>query len=450
MGLEGNKKHTREQKEPEGLTKKKKKMLEGKNEPEPPNKAVVSNQVAPPESKELKHDMFAAPLPSSSELPPAARGPGNHENERSPALSEQAAALLRALPARQFFAPGGARAGGPVIWKRRGYLDLYSGRAEVARQLSKQFGIWVLTFDFEHGENQDLLDPAVRQQIEELVRAGAFLGVGAAIECRSFSRAITPAVRDREFPYGKPNLTENMTLRVEQGNSHALFVLRMVLLCKQLQLVYWVENPDGSFLWLLPEWMESQLASAENSYRFDMCRYNTPWRKRTRIANNTSLAGKRELCCGGHSHLVLRGRSGQHQACWTRVAQVYPLALARRLAGAVGKAAGLTRSEISHLHIGACAKAGTGRIGEAAHPGPRRAVRAPRLRNPEDLQRAPLVGVGTRALQHRVWRNFEKWLGETFSDETRQQVFLCAPLGVQVLRRYGLHVYQTGGRLYEV
>ena len=189
-------------------------MLEGKNEPEPPNKAVVSNQVAPPESKELKHDMSAAPLPSSSELPPAARGP---------ALSEQAAALLRALPARQFFAPGGARAGGPVIWKRRGYLDLYSGRAEVARQLSKQFGIWVLTFDFEHGENQDLLDPAVRQQIEELVRAGAFLGVGAAIECRSFSRAITPAVRDREFPYGKPNLTENMTLRGGAGQQPCAF-----------------------------------------------------------------------------------------------------------------------------------------------------------------------------------------------------------------------------------
>ena len=29
-------------------------------------------------------------------------------------------------------------------------------------------------------------------------------------------------------------------------------------------------------------------------------------------------------------------------------------------------------------------------------------------------------------------------------------MFLCAALGAQVLRRYGLHVYQTGGRLYEL
>ena len=42
------------------------------------------------------------------------------------------------------------------------------------------------------------------------------------------------------------------------------------------------------------------------------------------------------------------------------------------------------------------------------------------------------------------------WLALTFSAETREQVFLSAPLGAQVLRRYGIHVYQTGGRLYEL
>ena len=36
------------------------------------------------------------------------------------------------------------------------------------------------------------------------------------------------------------------------------------------------------------------------------------------------------------------------------------------------------------------------------------------------------------------------------SPEAREQVFLCAPLAVQMLRRYGMHLYETGGRLYEL
>ena len=180
-----------------------------------------------------------------------------------------------------------------------------------------------------------------------------------------------------------------------------------------------------------------------------MCRYGTPWRKRTRIVNNTALAGRRELCCGGHSHQVLRGRSALHGVCWTRVAQVYPELFAKRLAAAVGRAAKLTSADRSSLDIAACAKCGEGRIGEAAHPGPRR--RAPQARrDPRELLAAPLVGRNTRGLQKKVWEKFEHWLDDTLSAEARAQAFLCAPLAVQLLRRYGMHLYETGGRLYEL
>ena len=53
-------------------------------------------------------------------------------------------------------------------------------------------------------------------------------------------------------------------------------------------------------------------------------------------------------------------------------------------------------------------------------------------------------------IQNRVWAKFEKWSRELFSDEARQQLFLCPTIAAQVLRNYGLHCYETGGALYEL
>ena len=448
FGLDSPKDESREQ-EPDGLTKSDKKKPEGRNEPRPETQAVCFEQVAPP--AEVVKDPLPAPLPlSSPELPRVGkRARARHENLSSPLLSEKAAELVNRFPAGQFFCPGGIRATGTVQWQRKGFVDLYSGRAEVARQISKIFGIWVLTFDVTHGEKQDLLDEELQDSIVALLQSDAVLGVGAAPECCSFSRAITPAVRSRLYPYGLPAISSNMEKKVDRGNRHAAFVLRVLLLCRALGIAYWMENPDGSFIWLLPEWIASGLAQAENCFRFDMCRFNTPWRKRTRIVTDCCLSGKRELCLGNHSHQVLRGRSSLHRQFWTLVAQVYPVALAKRLARAMGHRMGLSRIEQGRLSIAACAKVGHNRIGEAGNPGPRRRSRC-QMRDPADLSQTLLVGGTTSVLQRRIWDQFLVWLVETFSEETRNQIFFCAPLAVQVLRRYGLHVYQHGGRLYEI
>ncbi|CAL1164508.1 unnamed protein product [Cladocopium goreaui] len=387
--------------EPESQTTRTEKKPEGKNEPRPYFQAVWVLAILPPRS-----------IFTSSEELPGIRGesPCCHENSRSPLLSERAQQLLRALPVCQFFAPGGRRA-------RPG---------------------------------QNLLDEQVQKSIFDLLEAGAFLGAGAAPGCCSFSRAITPAVRDHQHPFGRAPLSEHMTRKVQQGNGHAAFVLKVILFCLKHQLVYWVENPDGSWLWLLPPWVESGIARAERAYRFDMCRYQTPWRKRTRILTNTRFAGVREICQGGHSHQFLRGRSSLHRCCWTKVAQTYPMSLSRRLAFEMGRAAGLRRDEVGRLDVAACAKSSSPRIGEAQNPGPRRAHRAPALRDPGDLESVVLVGQGTRALQRRIWENFDRWLHDKYSEDTCRQVFLCPSLAVQVLRNYGLHVSQRGGRLYEL
>lgn len=75
--------------------------------------------------------------------------------------------------------------------------------------------------------------------------------MGAAPECCSFSRAVTPAVRSALRPEGLPQISENMQRKVQVGNSHAQFLLELLVICQEMGLLYWVENPDGSFLWLL-------------------------------------------------------------------------------------------------------------------------------------------------------------------------------------------------------
>ena len=423
--------------EPDGRTKNENKRP--KNFEERSFKAVsfVSKQVAPPAVTNSRT--------SPAGLPWGARTPASHgsgEDERLPLLSAEAADVLSKIPKVQFILPGGRRAGKDFVPQRQGYLDLYSGKAGVAKSLAQRFGTWVITFDFCHEEGQDLLLPEVQQVVFDLIQSGAVWGVGAAPECCSFSRAVCPE--------GLPGLSARMQEKVSRGNCHAAFVLKVLLLAVDLDLAYWLENPDGSFLWLQPAWLASGIARFDRCYRFDMCRYGTRWRKRTRVLTNTHLQGVRELCGGGHSHLPLRGRSLQHQQNWTRVAQVYPAKLCRRLASALAARQNLCGVALrSKLDMPGCARCGHSRIGEAQNPGPARR-RAAQSRNADELLAAPMLEPATLLIQRRAWEHFDAWLTQHVSGETREQVFLCPSLAAHVLRTYGFEFYEKGGPLYEL
>ena len=457
--LNKKKNFKREQlREPEGQTKKKEKDPNKISCEGPICQAVVSHEeVAPPPTEKSScgrsgRGATVAGFDSSGTASGSgAPHCGGHrdamvESLSADELSSEAIALLGIFPADQFFAPGGKRASAGFSPKRKGFLDLYSGKCGIPRRLSKKFFVWVLTFDYEHSPLEDLLDAELQRKLLTLINLGAFIGLGAGLECCSFSRAVTPAVRTREFPEGLLNISDNMRKKIAVGNRHAAFVLAAVKACITMAMVYYVENPDSSFLWLQPDWVDSGLGRAENAYRFDMCIYGTPWRKRTRFATNTGLSGLRELCTGGHSHLQLRGRSTFHRCCWTKVAQEYPGKLCDRIADAMGSSGELSRGR--KLSIAGCAKCGHSRIGEASNPGPRRPNRVPR--DPRVLVETSLVEPATRHIQSRVWTDFRNWLITKFSPETVDQVFLSAPLAVQLLRAYGIELFSAGRGLYEL
>ena len=155
----------------------------------------------------------------------------------------------------------------------------------------------------------------------------------------------------------------------------------------------------------------------------------------------------RELCCGDHSHLQLRGHSSAHRVCWTRVAQTYPAQLCSDLATAMGMRMGLCDKRLK-LRIAACAKCNE-RVGEAAHAGPQRqTVRQPRTL--ADLEGIQLVTDHTKRLQDRAWQNFKAWVAEKVNPEVEAQLFLCPQVAAAVLENYGTFLFLEGAPLYEL
>ena len=138
----------------------------------------------------------------------------------------------------------------------QGFLDLYSGKKGFARSAVRYGASWVLTVDFLDGPQCDLLDNSVRKRIQFLLNSKVFIHLSAAPICSSLSRAITPAVRTRDEPSGIRNVSPAMKVKIADGNIHSKWLAGIIRICLRLGIRYWVENPDSSFLWILPEWRD--------------------------------------------------------------------------------------------------------------------------------------------------------------------------------------------------
>ena len=354
-------------------------------------------------------------------------------------LSEEAREILRSFPKDQFVLPKGC------AWPPReaGFLDLFSGERGVAKEAAR-LGVWSLCFDLEHSPNEDLSDRDLQKRIESGIRAGCFSSLGGGPVCASFSTAITPPVRSSKWPYGRPDVSANMAEKLKIGNASALWMFGVLRLGLELGYEVWLENPSSSWMFRLPEWL--QLMKDFPHLQFwtvDYCRFGMEWRKRTKFATTSQLGGKKDLCSRDHQHRLLRGRCRQAKMSWTRVAQPYPRGVARCLAFCHCMATGAVRYQ--QFNPGECAKAGGLRIGEAAHPGPRRPNYHPRT---ELLGDVPLVEARTRVLQSKVWLGFSEWLVNRLSPAAMESALSQPSLLVLMLQEYGNCLYEEGRALY--
>ena len=355
-------------------------------------------------------------------------------------FSREAYDTLLSFPARQFVFSGEK----PDLTKP-GCLDLFSGRCGVAKQLVKFKAPWVLTFDWKRSAEEDLLNPEVRKKVELLITSGAVLALGAAPICASFSVAVTPPVRSARYPRGIPGLRKSMREKVSQGNRHNDWLADLLELCERQNLLWWVENPDLSWWWRQRRWRRYRDSRGASLFRCCFCRFGCKWKKATRIATNTSLAGVRMWCTCSLPHLQLRGMCPAKGIPWTQVAEPYPRGLCRMLAAALATGVGWCGK--SGLNVAGCARTGTLRVGEASHPGPRPG----RLVGAFSLEEVRVVSTATQAIEARELGLFLTWCRSSTGDSEFEAVFQQAPMTLpHCLRCYGDLLFQRGGSLFNL
>ena len=364
-------------------------------------------------------------------LDAAASGPLCKSKAQNCTLSDTALNFLRSLPRSQFFFAEGVE-----DFSEAGSLDLFSGTYGVARQMVAMGCPWVLTYEWNHSSAEDLLLPEVREKIIAMVKAGCFKTISAAPICSSFSIALTPPIRSRRFPAGIPGMRSSMRKKVKEGNSHNSFVLILVELAEYYGIGWFVENPDTSWWWRQKRWKAFRCPQGPSLFRLCFCRFGCPWKKPTRIATNTALAGRVMWCTCQKAHIQLRGTHPTKRIPWTLVAQPYPRGLSRMLAGALCLHA--KWMEKGKFNIARCCRSNTMRIGEAKNPGPAR----------HSLEEVHLVRPATLHMEAKLVRLFLEWCKVCLVAMEPEELFDVVPsfLGL-ALRNYADLMYQSGGAL---
>ena len=346
--------------------------------------------------------------------------------------------LLRTFKKSQFFYTGNC-----PDFSLPGGLDLFSGRCGVAKAMIELGCPWVLTFDYARSANEDLLQCELCSKIEKLICLGAFLTLGAAPICSSFSVAITPPVRSHQYPRGIPGLRHSMRQRVKEGNSHSDWMRHLVSLVEAVGMTWWVENPDLSWWWRQRSWRQFRNSHGPKLFRLCFCRFGTKWRKATRIATNGPLSGVTMWCQCTRPHLQLRGMCAAKRIPWTLVAQPYPRGLCRMLAASLCTSAGWVGK--SKLNVARCSRCDTLRVGEAQNPGPR----GRKQQHAFSLEEVQTLSAATLAIQARELGAFFSWCRLRSGNTNFESLFHLVPAFLPTcLRAYGDYSFQRGGSLF--
>lgn len=238
-------------------------------------------------------------------------------------------------------------------------------------------------------------------------------------------------------------MTPAQQAKVSLGQQQLAFTLRLVRCCLKRQVIFWVEKPDGSWFWKQLgdlSWDDILSTGSVGDLRLDRCMFGTAWRKRTKFRTNGHLRNQKLICNRQHRHVILRGRCGERGVNFTKLAEAYPRSLCSALSYAVGIDVGFANNK-RKLDIGACAKCGVFRIGEAKNPGPRRPTRAPRASTLDDVE---LLEPQTIAIRKKFWDQFLRWLDNKLGNGALEQCLSAPVLLIKSLELYGHEAFVSG------
>jgi hypothetical protein len=171
-------------------------------------------------------------------------------------------------------------------------LEIFAGEAGLSQAISAR-GIPTLPpIEIEAGDfvqqSVDVLDPAVQAHLRLVIEAKVIFYIFFCAPCSSFSIARKndggpPPLRDRHHLWGLPGLRPQVQKKVAMGTEFMLFTQRMATLCHKFGVLWSVENPASSFLWVMPPILDLAQLPNVQKITLDMCRFGSVHKKPTSI-----------------------------------------------------------------------------------------------------------------------------------------------------------------------
>ena len=202
-----------------------------------------------------------------------------------------------------------------------------------------------MLWDINLGAAYDLTSRAAQGVLRRIVLSAHYVHFGPP--CNSFSLARRgQAPRSRQYPMGKPGLSESDQQRVRIGNTLLFFCCALMRVCSSKGILWSLEQPQSSRMWITRVMTRALRSTSARTVDTVYCRWGERWLKRTRFAfSGFSTLSNIEAncscalgCCDftGRHHIQLSG-TAPGGTPWTQIAQPYPSALCSRIADLVSK-----------------------------------------------------------------------------------------------------------------
>ena len=199
-------------------------------------------------------------------------------------------------------------------------LEVFAGGA-VLTSVAKQFGLGGMAIDKTRKQNArctiyqlDLLQADDRELLEEWLSSPLLLWAHFAPVCGTASRAreiprpelsMAPRpLRSMEYPMGLPDLGPIERKRVEIANELFRYTCQLFAFCVKRGVLATMENPRGSYLWMIPFLVELQRIYPLFATDFQACMYGSERDKWTRIVASFPEITQMDVTCDRkHKHL---------------------------------------------------------------------------------------------------------------------------------------------------
>ena len=219
-------------------------------------------------------------------------------------------------------------------------IEVFAGCCRLSKSFV-QLGFHVLAVDIEFGKSNDLLQEKVLDRLVAFINTHNVVFVWLGTPCTSWSRARKndggpqPLRDDDSFLFGFKDLNPADAEKVRVGNALLAVSLRIINFCISASIVWTLENPWTSRIWLTPGILALQQLTTPSvrMIRVDYCQYQMPWRKSTALLSGgfPALDNVSKVChtqhgrcsSSGRPHIILQGRD--HTGMFfTLRAQPYP------------------------------------------------------------------------------------------------------------------------------